>query len=224
MKISEGFIVILWDKITYLLSCLSLHFIITKICFVENEKNEKEKNKKLVDMGYVFTEVWVAIHTIMAILSSIYVYYTNNMNKTFFYLIVIYGMWRSFEITICQIRILFFDTIGKKSVPLKSIRRSIILLIHNYIEVIFWFTAIVILLLRLQDIPVSSSWIDFVISSTLVMTVFGDDYTEIIRNSINNSYIAKIAFLETMIGFIMIVIAFARMVGMLPKVKMIHKY
>ena len=122
-----------------------------------------------------------------------------------------------------------FDTIGAQAVELKSARRSIILLLHNVVEMIFWFSVslMVVCLLEVNTLDESFThlsdvfyWSDFIKCSTLQFTTFGDDYTAIsglIGNQ--NLLLINITFWEILVGFIIIVISLTRFFSQLPPVK-----
>jgi hypothetical protein len=59
--------------------------------------------------------------------------------------LLIYAGLRVFEIVVYQTNVLFFDGYGKANTAepyrLRSYRRIVILSLHNYAEIIFWFAA-----------------------------------------------------------------------------------
>ena len=241
----EKGIVRLWDVCTKLLLYISpLEVIIASYKRLINYKKEdyskileKIKNNctlsheeellhSKIEKLYSFIEVWVAFHTYLAILLSLLIFYTLSYNeKVIIYLITYYGGWRVFEIIIKQIRVIMIDTIGKKAISIKSARRSIIMLIHNIAEMIFWFACSFMSVCVLEPSFAAKGyvhlsdlyrWSDFIRCSTLQFTTFGDSYTVIGLMMQGNTILINITFWEIMIGFIIIVISIGRFFSMLP--------
>ncbi|MDK2941258.1 MAG: hypothetical protein PWP56_771 [Acetobacterium sp.] len=248
LRPSEGGVVGVWDVTTKILSYISLLEIIC--CFYkkhigyERKKYssivEKKKKKKIISVEdetlfkkmetlYRIINVWVSCHVFLAVLASLIVFYCLTDSDSFLiYGIAIYGSLRVFEIIIKQIRVILFDTIGKKAVSIKSPRRSIILLIHNMVEMIFWFATTLMVICLVEEKSLGKNylylsdafyWGDFIKCSTLQFTTFGDSYTVISSMIGNQSLLINIAFWEILIGFIIIVISFARLFSFLPPVE-----
>lgn len=84
---------------------------------------------------------------LFSIISSIIVFY---LNEKFIYLMIAlsaYGSLRVFEVIVYQINVVFFDPYrahkARRQYKVKSIRRIILALFHNYVEIMFWFAVIV---------------------------------------------------------------------------------
>ncbi len=195
--------------------------------------NEIKELKERMEQIYYFIEWWVAGHNILAIVASLLLFYFFDASYTIpIYIIVFYGLSRVFEIIIKQIRVILFDTIGVKAIAIKSARRSIILLIHNIIEMIFWFSSsfMGIILLNKEIVnegfnklaDIYSYW-DFVWCSTLQMTVFSSGCTKLQEIIRPDNWMSIITQIEILIGFIIIVISLARLFGILPNVKQMEK-
>lgn len=227
MNITENGIVGFWDLVTKVFSYVSLLVIFLA---VKKRWNTHKRKTDSVDSIYSLIEIWVIAHVFLAILvSAITFYCLTPDNRILLYVLSTYGSIRVFEIIIKQIRVIMFDTIGEKAVELKSARRSIILLLHNVVEMIFWFSVslMVVCLLEVNTLNESFThlsevfyWSDFIKCSTLQFTTFGDDYTAIsglIGNQ--NVLLINITFWEILVGFIIIVISLARFFSLLPPVK-----
>jgi hypothetical protein len=146
----------------------------------------------------------VVAHSFLALTASLLIFYNFTGSEIILiYTILFYGFWRVFEIIIKQIRVILFDTIGVNAIKLKGARRSIILLIHNIFEMICWF--------------------DFISCSTLQMTVFSDGYTSIKDIIPKQNLLVEITIGEIIIGFIIIVVAIARFLSVLPDVQLIDE-
>lgn len=220
VRSEEEGVVGIWDTITKILINISILQVIISIWLKVIDSQEEELKARSKERLYKFIEKWVSCHTFLAIGASFIIFYgLNKENRVWIFTICIYGCWRVFEIIIKQIRVVLFDTLGKKSGKIKSARRSIILLIHNIIEMIFWFacTFMGVILVNLEsDVYLSEvyKWQDFIKCSTLQMLVFGDNYTIFKEIVPNQSLLLDITFWEVVIGFI--VIALARLFSLLP--------
>ncbi|MBU3136177.1 hypothetical protein KPL39_07825 [Clostridium gasigenes] len=227
----EKGIVAWWDVITKVFSYISILEIIIQIYkyrvgYYSQENKEELKSK--MDKLYKFIEVWVVTHSILApVISLVLFYYFDGKEKKLIYTILIYGLFRVFEIIIKQIRVILFDTIGVNAIDLKGARRSIILLIHNIVEMISWFAISFMGIILLDKSVVGKSfeklsevysWFDFILCSTLQMTVFSDGYTSIKDIMTKQNFLATITIIEIIMGFIIIVVALARFFSLLPGV------
>ena len=229
LNITENGIVGFWDLVTKVLSYVSLLVIVLEIKKRWNRHTHKEKTD-CIDSIYSFIEIWVVAHVFIAIFASAIIFYDLTPdNRILLYVFTIYGSLRVFEIIIKQIRVIMFDTIGAQAVELKSARRSIILLLHNVVEMIFWFSVslMAVCLLEVNILDESFKhlsevfyWSDFIKCSTLQFTTFGDDYTAISGLiGKQNLLLINITFWEILVGFIIIVISLARFFSLLPPVK-----
>lgn len=234
IKSKEKGIVACWDVITKVLSYISILEIIIRFCKYRlgyHHEEDTEEYKCGMNKLYNFVEGWVVMHSILApVLSLVMFYCFNGKEKVVIYAILIYGLLRVFEIIIKQIRVILFDTIGENAVKLKGARRSIILLIHNIVEMICWFAISFMGIILLNKSVVERnfeklsevySWFDFILCSTLQMTVFSDGYTSIKDIIQKQNFLATITIIEIIIGFIIIVLALARIFSLLPEVKQI---
>ena len=88
-----------------------------------------------------FIDSWVLIHLVLA---AVILFFSSASAITVCELVfIIYGGIRIFEIVIYQINVLIFDQYRKeiegKQYSVRSYRRSLILAVHNYFEVLIWF-------------------------------------------------------------------------------------
>ncbi|MBP1756646.1 MAG: hypothetical protein H6Q59_3044 [Firmicutes bacterium] len=193
-----------------------------------SKKKEHYKLYSRMSALYKFINLWVSCHVFLAAGMSLILFYLITSDNHFaIYSISIYGIWRVFEIIIKQVRIILFDTIGKHRIYIKSPRRSIILLIHNIVEMIFWFACIFMSACFLDSSIITDGsmhlsdlfrWSDFIRCSTLQFTIFGDSYTPLSGLLTNQSTLVNIAFWEILAGLIIILISLARFVSLLPQV------
>lgn len=178
---------------------------------------------------YKLIDIWVSCNVFLAIAMSLVLFYVITPNNSIaIYIISIYGIWRVFEIILKQIRVILFDTIGKNRILLKSPRRSIILLIHNIVEMIFWFACVFmsaclieasIITVNYKHLSDLYNWPDFIRCSTLQFTIYGDNYTTISGLLLSQSKLIDIAFWEIIVGFIIIIVSIARFIDLLLRSK-----
>ncbi|NKF06933.1 hypothetical protein J1C67_00955 [Clostridium gasigenes] len=204
VKQDEGFIMDLWEKIFFLLSKISVFEVIR--IFVWN----RVKNK------FRFVEIWVVTNLGLSITLSLLIY--NLDNNVINWIAFIYAILRVFEIIIYQINVIIFDPYRceKKGVTykVKSIPRILVLLIHNYVEIIFWYSVMVISIIRINNFEIIYSWLYFVKASFLCIATFNGD---LIVN--NGKFLNNIVFVETFSGIVLTIVSIARFVGILPAVE-----
>ena len=202
----EGWLVYSWERIFYFLGKISLFTVVRKLF----------KNKT-----HHFVDFWILANTLFAIVASIIVYCVDIRYTPIFYVLTIYGVMRVFEIIVYQINVLLFDAYrsekdGKKY-KVKSIRRILIAIFHNFVEIIFWYSVITITVVKLTT-GISQSWLEFVTSSILCMTTFDRGMLEGVVDS-KVVILSTIATCEVMSGLMMTLVCLARFIGILPKVE-----
>lgn len=175
---------------------------------------------------YLFIENWTRFCLLSSIACSLFIFYLGRAEwKYVLIAIAVVGLLRVLEIVVRQIRVILFDTIGKYAISLRSSRRSIILLIYNIIEMIFWFSCsfmVIYLNAGMNTVEKHLSekfyYGHFVVCSTLQFLTYGDDYTMMGQNMLHNQMLFSITFAEIIVGFIIVLVAFARLFGLLPDV------
>lgn len=90
--------------------------------------------------GYAFVDCWVAVHFL---LPGILLLVSRDINVLGIRTLMVYGGLRIFELIVYQTDILLFEEYrtrrSGKIYSLASYRRLIVLLLHNYVELITWF-------------------------------------------------------------------------------------
>lgn len=211
----RSYIVEMWNRIFIILSYISLFYLI-------------RKGAKLfkIKLSYRFVDSWVLFNFIFAISASVYVFYFGELVPIITKVLAIYGFARVFEVLVYQIDMIFFHPYraykSGKNYKVKSIRRTIILLIHNYIEIMFWFATIMLAITVVMGMETTVSWSEYVISTVLCITVFDHSGLESIIKP-TNSVVTQVVFLEVIAGMIMTIISLARFIGMLPEVKQMEE-
>lgn len=94
----------------------------------------------------------------------------------------------------------------------------VILLSHNYIEIILGFSTIVLSLLVISGDDFSLTWFHYLKSSILCFATL-NQFSIIGLSSRGVQIISIIAFFEFISGLIMTTITLARFIGLLPAVK-----
>lgn len=208
IKTNDGFVMDLWEKIFKLLSKISVFYLITTIL--------RTKIKK----PYTFVEKWVVGNLLAAITGSLIVYFTGN--KIILLILFIYGISRVFEIIVYQLNVILFDSYRahKKGIQykVKSVSRMLVLLIHNYIEIVFWYAVMALTIIYLNNQSESFSWAHYIKSSFLCISTFNED--AVISNGV---FLSKIAFFEAVSGIILTIVSIARCINTLPAVEEIDK-
>lgn len=205
---AKSFIVRFWARVFGFLGSVSLFWLFTRIrCLREN---------------YVFVEIWVLSWGAAALGSLLAVAVASN--RALLFILTIIGGLRVAEIVIYHINVLLFDEWRCKQKPseapyaVRSYRRSVILLIHNYLEILVWFATFYIrAAIGFHSEPDGLS-LDTVVGalyhSVVTMTTlgYGDIYPK------TGEWVA--AFLtvsQTIIGVFLAVVVLARVIGLVPR-------
>ncbi|WP_214785443.1 hypothetical protein [Exiguobacterium sp. s183] len=120
---------------------------------------------------FLLVEIWVISNVMLSIFSLIYI--SNNSNGNFQQilsgLIIFYGVLRVFEIGITQINILMFSDSNHE---VRSYKRTIILLLHNYVEIVMWFTCTYLFFSTEFDLMETKSFSEVIYISFMTMASF----------------------------------------------------
>lgn len=128
-----SFIVPMWAAIFHAFSVISLLWLLRHIFPWLRDKKR----------SYAVVEVWVVAHVALALFAALLASYgVTSLLLTIF---LLYGALRVFEIIVTQANVLLFDEWRARRkgqrYSLRGYRRILILLLHNYAEVVFWFVA-----------------------------------------------------------------------------------
>lgn len=211
-KLDNSLILPFWNSIFGILEYISVFALINLV-------KEKLNGSRVT---YRFVEIWVLSNLIAAIVSSVAVY--RGVGTIFLLIIIAYGMLRVFEIIIYQINVLLFhpyrSQLKNRAYKIKSPTRIVVLLFHNYAEIIFWYTAIYMALMRLNGQMIIEPWFYYVKLSILCFATF--DATLIYEGRYLN-ILSNFAFTQLIAGVIMTLVSLARFIGLLPDVESIDK-
>lgn len=161
---NTGFIIPLWETIFWLLSYISL--------FKYLQIFMKSKFKRF-DM-HIVVELWVLFNLLLSILIGVMLMEFDNYY--FSMAALLYGLLRVFEVLVYQINVMLFDPyrayMNRKVYKIKSSTRMVILLLHNYLELIFWYAVIYISIIILSNNSFDGNYLSYVKSSALCFVTF----------------------------------------------------
>ena len=216
----KSFIVEIWSKVFSVLRWISPFQIIRTLIPVTRE-------------GYRFVEGWVLGNLLLSIVLLLI---CSAPSLRWWEAIAIgYAGIRVFEVFIYQINVLLFDQyrakkeehrlrrLGITYVPyaLRGFRRIVILLLHNYVEIIFWFA----LFYRNIGWAFETGGVSldsFLVSlnfSFVMMTTFGH-----IAISPRETLGSILIFIQSVIGLFMALLILARFISLLPPVETLDEF
>ncbi|MER1957430.1 MAG: hypothetical protein ABS942_08615 [Solibacillus sp.] len=191
------FLVDLWTWTLQKLEMLSVFYLIRNLFFPEYTKG-----------NFRFVDAWLFGHTALAI---IYVFIANvaSVPNAFKYTFLVYGCLRMFEILIYQLNVILVHPYKTENYSLNSYRRMTIALIHNFIEIIFWFAGTFVTL-------------QFITDSTVPLAVY-TSFTHMVTYSMeldDSKWTVLAIFIlqfQAVIGVFMTVLSLARFVSLFPQ-------
>lgn len=191
-------IVELWKKVFHFLRYISVFEYIRKIPGLKG--------------SHFFVEVWVLINiTVPFVL--LFLLRELNIPTLVAWIILIYSFTRVMEIIVYQVNVLLFDPYQSNNYSVKSYRRMVILLIHNYLEVVLWFATSYGVMSHYFGVKISNGgYIETLFFSFVNMVTFGSDNLRSFEN------IGQfVIFSQAIIGLFMTIVSLARFIGLLPK-------
>jgi hypothetical protein len=206
----KSFIVELWARVFSALRWLSLFQIICT-CIPS------------VRASYSFVDAWVLGN----LLFSILLLAISSASGVHWWELpfVVYGTIRVVEIIIYQANVLLFDEYrakkAGKSYALRSLRRTVILLLHNYTEIIFWFAIIYRNLnwaFQVSGATLNSFSESFNLSF-VTMTTFGQ--TGVSPTGILGSILI---FFQSATGLFMALVILARFISLIPEPETLDEF
>ena len=168
--------------------------------------------------SYLFVDYWVLLNTLGALTVLIIASWRIGKPVTWLFIIVmIYGYLRVFEIFVYQVNVLLFDEYrarkGGIEYKLRGYRRIVILLIHNYFEVIFWFAIEYVFAVRGSLVQIKDTTLFGVLHESLLImvTLSGDTLRPMHWTGL------LILLTQSGIGIFMTLLVLARFVSLLPR-------
>lgn len=163
---------------------------------------------RLKEKGFV--DIWVGGNLLL----SIFCFTVIPLN----YILLVYGCYRMYEMIIVQINLLLFDQFRaeqeKGEYAIEDVRRTVLLLMHNYLEIIFWFALIYQkfhYLFETKNVSPDSVLGSLYFSLVTITTLGYGDITP------KSQWGTLIVIIEILIGIFMALLLLARFVALLPK-------
>lgn len=198
----KSFIVETWSKIFSILRWISPFQVIRTLVPVTKG-------------NYLFVDGWVLGNLLLSI-GLLLICSAPNL-RWWEAIAIGYGGIRVFEVFVYQINVLLFDEYrarkAEKTYAVRGFRRIMVLLLHNYVEIIFWFA----LFYRNIDWAFETGGVvldSFFVSlnfSFVTMTTFG--HTII---SPTETVGGILVFLQSIIGLFMALLILARFISLIP--------
>lgn len=189
----------LWRRIFHLLRYVSVFEYIRKIpCF---------KGSPL------FVEVWVLLNLLSSIL-LLFVIQQFKLPEVIIWIILLYSFTRILEITVYQVNVLLFDPFNTANYSITGYRRMVILLMHNYVEIILWFAVSYMILGEQIGFMGQKDALGNLFFSFSTMVTFGADSLKKIKHLVES-----VVIFQAIIGLFMTIVSLSRFIGTLPKPK-----
>lgn len=201
----RSFIVGFWSSVFAVIGKISTFYLITRIF------------PRMRNAGFV--DAWVLGHLLLALVSLLIA--SRYPGAILSSLLVCYGVLRVAEIAIYQANVLLFDEYrafkaGRKY-ALEGYRRIVLLLLHNYAEIIVWLAGTY----TLMSGDFEHKWADGtntmlggLYSSFITMTTFGD------FDLLPKSGLAAVVLLfHATVGLFMTLLSLARFISLIPAPK-----
>jgi hypothetical protein len=200
----ESFIVSFWSAVFSALGRISLFAILRSLlpCMRSSQRR------------FLVVEVWVLGHLGLAVLATILA--SRFPGSLIVTLLMWYGGFRVFEIVVYQINVLLFDEYRARrrgqAYFLRSYRRMVVLLLHNYAEVVLWFATALLnlqgwLWLELEDASLGTAFR----SALLGMVTYSHDRVGVLERGAT-----VFLTLQSVVGAFMTLITFARFLALVP--------
>lgn len=171
--------------------------------------------------NYLFVENWVLGNVGLSILGLLISYFLGNP-KWVIIIFITYGSLRVLEILFYQVNLSLFagykpsGSDNGSVYALKSYRRMVILLIHNFFEIICWFSYTYLYFIKSFKIEnnLNNDTLQAIYMSFVTMTTFGQPNFEIY-----DKWSLLTISLEAFIGLIMTLLVLSRFIALLPHIK-----
>lgn len=166
-----------------------------------------------------FVDIWVLSHLVLSITALLIAAYSPY--PILGYLFMGYGFLRTFEIVVYQTNVLLFDEYrvvkAGGEYHLEGYRRIVLLLLHNYFEIILWLACTY----TVMAADFTHKWqsgagtiFGGIYSSFITMTTFGD-----FDLSPKTTFAAFILLFHATVGLFMTLLSLARFISLIPAPK-----
>lgn len=200
-----SFIVEFWSQIFNMLAKISVFSLVRMKC-------PKTRNERFVD-------IWVLSHIALSLVALLVAAYSPY--PIFGYLFMGYGFLRTFEIVVYQTNVLLFDEYravkANKDYQLTGYRRMVLLLLHNYFEIIFWLACTYTVMaadFEHKFLPGTGTFFGGIYSSFITMTTFGE--FDLLPKT---TFAAFILLFHATVGLFMTLLSLARFISLIPAPK-----
>jgi hypothetical protein len=202
----RSIVVALWDHVFAALARVSLFWLVRRLIPASRSAR--------------FAEMWVLAHTVLAFAALVVA--VNLPDSPLAKLLVGYGFLLIFEITVYQSNVLLFDWYRRRRArqpyAVQGILRMVLLLLHNYAEIVFWFAA------AYEVIGTHSIAMP---DRSIVGALYGSFQTMVSLGPGEVSYADSTGLLliwvQSLVGLLLTVLVLARFVSLLPSVQSLDK-
>jgi len=161
-----------------------------------------------------FVDAWALGHLVISLLAVAIV--TRYPTGPIALGLVVYGVFRTVEIVILQLDIMLFEPYRrhKAHLPhsLRGYRRSVVLLLQNFGEIVFWFAAAYAILGCAELLQKDLSILGLIRASFVTTISFGSSAPEVV----GPEGLAMVAW-QGLVGLLVTVLSLARLIGLLPR-------
>lgn len=199
-----SFVVQFWATIFQALRTVSLFWLLRRLIpwFRDSKRS------------YAVIEGWVLANTVLALGAALYAYTTAA--GLLLTALLIYGALRVFEIFVIQVNVLLFDEWRARhegrAYALRSYRRMLILLLHNFAEVVGWFLAALLTFYHWSWVALDDPSLSATFRATLLsMVAFS---TEGVRPL--TRFTATVLTAQSLIGVFMTMLTLGRFLSLMP--------
>lgn len=178
-----------------------------------------------------FSDYWVFAHTVLSIFFcyNIFHYRESLLAK----ILMVYGAIRVLEVITYQLNVLLFHPYkayieGKPNYSIQNPYRSVILLLHNFIEIVFWFSMITIVSISSMTSTIAvgeivqNSFIHIITFSFEMASGESELFKEMASGQLR--LFMNIVNAESFVGLFLTVISLAKFIGELPHSDIEFKY
>lgn len=166
-----------------------------------------------------FVDSWVLSHLLLSMVAVVVAVYSPY--PVMGYIFMGYGFLRTFEIVVYQTNVLLFDEYrvvkAGGEYQLEGYRRIVLLLLHNYFEIMLWLACTYTVMAADFDHkwqPGTGTVFGGIYSSVITMTSFGD--FDLLPKS---TMAASVLLFHATVGLFMTLLSLARFISLIPAPK-----
>lgn len=199
-----SFIVPMWAAIFRVLSFVSLFWLLRRVIPWLHEKKR----------SYAVVEAWVVVHTVLGLCAALLAY--SGTTSPLLTILLLYGGLRVFEIVVTQANVLLFDEWRARrrgdSFALRGYRRILLLLLHNYAEVVLWFVAALLAFNGRSWVVLDDASLSATLRATLLsMVAFSMEGVRPLK-----PFAAAFLTVQSLVGVFMTLLTLGRFLSLMP--------